>query len=62
MPDGRLIGVAISNPAKKTVHVADQKQLYVTNLADSIVEHDLREMFETVRVFLFSVGISSRSD
>ncbi|KAJ3373752.1 Splicing factor [Kappamyces sp. JEL0680] len=41
----RKIGVAISNPSKKTVHDIDPKRLFVSNLADSITEPDLSELF-----------------
>jgi RNA recognition motif-containing protein len=44
--DGKVIGVNISNPLKKTVHQVDETQLFVTNLAPSIVESDLKEVFE----------------
>jgi tetratricopeptide (TPR) repeat protein len=43
--DGKTIGVNISNPAKKTVHEVDETELYVSNLAPSIVEADLEELF-----------------
>ena len=43
-PDHK-IGVAISNPAKKTMHSVDLKQLFISNLADNIVETDLMELF-----------------
>ena len=42
------MGVAISNPKKKTVHEVDKKRLFVSNLADSIAEDDLREFFAKV--------------
>jgi RNA recognition motif-containing protein len=43
--DNRLIGVHISNPAKKTVHELDETQLYVSNVAPSIIETDLQQVF-----------------
>jgi RNA recognition motif-containing protein len=42
----RVIGVAISNPSKKTVHEVDGKQLYISNLPNSIVEADLEDFFK----------------
>lgn len=42
---GWKIGVAISNPHKRTVHEADKKRLFVSNLAESILEEDLKELF-----------------
>lgn len=41
----RVIGVAISNPSKKTVHEVDRKQLYISNLPNSIIENDLKRFF-----------------
>lgn len=49
---GRPIGVAISNPAKRHIPEADEKILFVSNLADSIIEEDLKEFFYKVFMIL----------
>ncbi|KAJ2996767.1 Squamous cell carcinoma antigen recognized by T-cells 3 [Globomyces sp. JEL0801] len=42
---GRLMGVAISNPSKRTVHESDPKQLFIANLANTLLEPDLENLF-----------------
>ena len=43
----RKIGVAISDPSRRTKHQVDSKLLYVSNIANSIMESDLKEKFST---------------
>jgi hypothetical protein len=47
------LGVAISNPKKRTVHEVDKKRLFISNLADSVAENDLNDVF--VKVFEFEL-------
>lgn len=47
---GKAIGVAISNPAKRTKHEIDRTQLYITNLPKSITEPDLEAHFKEVYI------------